>query len=381
MAATPASARSKTTPGAADEATAYQIDPAHDVAASGSALVPPLVKKWGFTIAGAAFSYPVIVSGRVFVTYAYPGQSYGSQLLAVDAATGTKLWQRSLPGTYYWSALTYENGMVFGLSYDGLLKAFDAATGTPLWQRQLVGQYSFSSAPTAFQGIVYTGGAGSGGTVYAVDETNGNVLWTQPVENGDQSSPAVDAGGVYVSYSCPQVYRFQPITGAPIWHKSGPCEGGGGRTPVLSGGKLYVRDEVSFPSGYILNAANGGLLRRFKAGPAPALDSSVAVFLTQVNGPLMAIDLTTGIGLWSMRGDDQLTTAPVIAGGVVYEGSGTGQLAALDEFTGSLLWQTNVGSAIPAPDEHNVSQPLTGLGIGSGLLVVPAGATLVAYGN
>jgi outer membrane protein assembly factor BamB len=65
----------------------------------------------------------------------------------------------------------------------------------------------------------------------------------------------------------------------------------------------------------------------------------------------------------------------------VYEGSGTGQLAALDEFTGSLLWQTNVGSAIPAPDEHNVSQPPTGLGIGSGLLVVPAGATLVAYGN
>ena len=35
--------------------------------------------------------------------------------------------------------------------------------------------------------------------------------------------------------------------------------------------------------------------------------------------------------------------------------------------------------AIPAPDEQNVSQPLTGLAAGQGLLVVPAGNVLRAY--
>ncbi len=41
----------------------------------------------------------------------------------------------------------------------------------------------------------------------------------------------------------------------------------------------------------------------------------------------------------------------------------------------------NVGSAIPAPDEHNVSQPLTGLAIGLGHLVVPATRTVTVYGS
>jgi hypothetical protein len=38
-----------------------------------------------------------------------------------------------------------------------------------------------------------------------------------------------------------------------------------------------------------------------------------------------------------------------------------------------------VGSGIPAPDEQSVSQPLTGLGAGQGLLVVPSGDLLSAY--
>ena len=41
----------------------------------------------------------------------------------------------------------------------------------------------------------------------------------------------------------------------------------------------------------------------------------------------------------------------------------------------------NAGSAIPAPDEHNVSQPLTGMAIGLGHLVVPGTRTVTVYGN
>jgi hypothetical protein len=47
----------------------------------------------------------------------------------------------------------------------------------------------------------------------------------------------------------------------------------------------------------------------------------------------------------------------------------------------STVWSTNVGAAIPGPDEATVSQPLTGLGAGQGLLVVPAGNRLAAYGS
>ncbi len=44
-----------------------------------------------------------------------------------------------------------------------------------------------------------------------------------------------------------------------------------------------------------------------------------------------------------------------------------------------MLWTINVGTGIPGPDEQNVSQPLTGLGISGGTVAVPAGSTLVVY--
>jgi len=43
-------------------------------------------------------------------------------------------------------------------------------------------------------------------------------------------------------------------------------------------------------------------------------------------------------------------------------------------------WSTNVGAGIPGPDEQDVSVPLTGLATSEGLIVVPAGDTLVALG-
>jgi fibronectin type 3 domain-containing protein len=54
-------------------------------------------------------------------------------------------------------------------------------------------------------------------------------------------------------------------------------------------------------------------------------------------------------------------------------------LYALNAATGAVAWSTNVGAAIPRPDEHNAVQ-LTGLGAGQGLLVVPAANTLTAFG-
>ena len=43
-------------------------------------------------------------------------------------------------------------------------------------------------------------------------------------------------------------------------------------------------------------------------------------------------------------------------------------------------YMSMVGAAIPAPDEQNALLT-TGLGAGDGLLVVPAGSILAAYGN
>ena len=84
---------------------------------------------------------------------------------------------------------------------------------------------------------------------------------------------------------------------------------------------------------------------------------------------------------WSCTGDGGLVTAPIVVQGTVFVGSSTGTLYGLDLRRGRVLWSTDVGTPISGPDEQNVSQPHTGLGAGQGLLAVPAGSRLVAYGR
>lgn len=360
-------------PPPATPAVAYQLNAAH-TGVSADAVAAQPTRRWSVDLGGKV-SYPLIVGGRVYVTVADTA-GYGSRLFALDATTGATAWGPvELGGPYYWSGIAYDGGRVYAVNGSGTMQAFDAATGAPRWAVQLPGQYSFSSAPTASGGVVYTGGAGSGGTVYAVDGATGTVKWTHPVANGDQSSPAVSASGVYVSYSCGNTYDLNPTTGSTIWTRAPGCSGGGGKTPVLANGRLYVRD---FSAPATLDAATGDLLGSFvSSGPAPAVDSSTVY--DQKGGTLTASSVTSGAARWSFTGDGSLTSAPLVAGSTVFVASGAGTLYALASATGAVTWSGAVGAGVLAPDEQNVSQPLTGLATSGGLLVVPAGTRLAAF--
>jgi len=356
----------------ADQAVAYQLDAQHDGYITGSTLTAPLSQAWSTTLPGP-ISYPLIVNGVVYVT-AKAGTTGSTTLYAINQGTGAVLWSRGLGGTDPWSGLAYDDGQVFTVNYGGELTAFDVDTGGINWSEQLPGQYEFSSAPTASGGIVYTGGAGTGGTVYAVDEGSGSLLWTASVANGDDSSPAVDGFGVYVNYAANQDYAFDPVTGAQLWHYSTGSDGGTGKTPVLGDGMVFTRD---LGGNLMLDEGTGANDGSYSATPAPAVGGGLAYALD--GGTLTAIgNYGLGTNAWTFSGDGDLDTAPLIIGNLVFEGSSSGNIYALNS-SGQTAWSANVGSAIPAPDEQDVSQPLTGLGAGEGTLIVPAGSTLVAY--
>jgi outer membrane protein assembly factor BamB len=211
-----------------------------------------------------------------------------------------------------------------------------------------------------------------------VRESDGSLAWSASVENGDDSSPAVSSSGVYVSYACAQTYDFNPIGGALNWHYSTSCEGGGGRTPVLAGGRLYVRDWACCSA--ILDASTGALVGPFGTqtlpSPAPAVDSSEVYYLQ--NGTLTASSISTGQAAWTFTGDGTLASAPIIAGGTVIVGGTSGELYGLSAATGAVQWSTNVGGPIQAASEQNLSAPDPGLSTSGGLLLVPTGSELVA---
>ncbi|MCX4396589.1 PQQ-binding-like beta-propeller repeat protein [Streptomyces sp. NBC_00053] len=378
MLVTPVGAQPAQTVGAS---TTYQINARHDGSLVDTAVgAPPLSRKWSRDL-GGNISYPIVAGGRVFVTATSPDER-GTVLHAIDAATGENAWGPvDLGDSSWWSALAYGGGRLYAQKYDGVLTAFNPVTGAKIWTVALPGQYSFTSPPTFAGGVVYTGGAGSGGTLYAVNAADGTVLWTQPVANGDSSSPAVTANGVYVSYACEQTYAFDPKSGNPVWHHETDCSGGGGRTPVLADGGVWVRDDAGMtPS--VLNASDGQVRGTYEVSgrpPAPAFDGRQGYFVD--DGVLQERHSRTLATRWKFEGDGQISTAPIVVNGYVYVGSRTGRLWALNGATGQSVWTTDVGAPIKGPDEHNASPPLTGLGAGGGLVVVPATHLLVAYGQ
>lgn len=374
------------------QAVAYQIDPAHTGSQS-DGLTPPLVQRWSrdFGNSFTTISYPLIVEGKVFVLVDN-GNNYGSNLYALDAATGATVWGpfQDTFANHNFAGLTYDAGRVFVLNWDGVLRAFDASSGAMVWQTYLGGAYpdgrvlyQFTSPPTAVAGTVYLSGAGVGAEMLAVSEQDGTLKWSKAINGGEHSSPAVSSSSVYVSYAGAATSAFSPLTGQLLWQFR-TAAGGGGRTPVLFNNRLYVRDLV-FRGFIILDASTGAQLGAFDVGhigptpPAPAFSGSMGYFgyfANNIQG-LKALDTATLATKWSFNGDSSINTAPIVDNGYVYVASYNGTLYALDAQTGASVWTTNLGANMLGPDEDNAKM-LTGFAAADGLLVVSAGNRLIA---
>jgi outer membrane protein assembly factor BamB len=355
-----------------DPAVSYRINPTHAGFQAANLTSRRLGKRWSRDLGGVV-SYPLVASGKIFVTVANAG-SYGSALVALDEKTGRTVWGPiDLGGTYNFSGAAYDQGKVFVVNGDGLLRSFDANYGTPGWSIKAEGQYSFGSAPTASGGSVYLVGAGSGGTMYAFSEASGATRWTAPVV-GTDSSPAVSTEGVFTAFACGHADDFDPSTGTRIWHHNAACSGGGGATAVLYQGKVYVRDSIS--GNLTLDARTGNAVGTFSATTNPAFSGKTGFFLS--GETLRSLDLGSGTIQWSFAGDGSLVSAPVVAGDTVYVASSSGIVYALNAPTGRVVAEVDTQSAISATDEHNAVQR-TGLAVGDGLLLVPAGTVLLAY--
>jgi outer membrane protein assembly factor BamB len=351
-----------TSPG--DQATAYQLDSEHDGYMADAGLAAPLTQAWSDNFPDSVW-YSLIVNGTVFIT------TGNKMVYALNQATGSTIWSHAVGGVYTWSGLTYDRGRVFVLDSSGVLTAFDATSGSVAWSEQLPGQYGFLSPPTARNGIVYATGDGAGGTVYAAQEGDGHLLWTLSGNFGATSSPAVSATGLYVSSGCQETWGFDPVLGAPLWHFVSSCVGGGGLTPVVANGHVFVNGT---PLGsVVLSSSSGAPQGSFNPGPAPAVANGVAFML---EGSTLSAVGNAGLGdtQWTFTGDGKLDTAPIVVGGLVIVGSSAGNVYALDAATGATSWSTSVGAPVPGNDSQSFAAA-------NGTLLVSAGSQLVAYRN
>jgi outer membrane protein assembly factor BamB len=366
------------------EAVAFHIDAAHTGVSRVMAPAFPASAAWTKTFEGQ-LSYPLIAAGKVFVVESAFQSGNVVRLHALDRSTGAVAWGPVVfPGTTQSAAHAFDKGKVFVTTFDGLVLSFDAATGQPGWSTKLPGSYGFVTAPTAAAGVLYVGDGGSG-SVLALDESNGTVLWTARVNGGGSSIPSITAGGVFVAYPC-QYYSLAATSGAELWHYNGACSGGGGTTVPVSQGAAYVRD-FDFTTTFapfidVRDAATGTSRTRhtslgvFSLGPIPAVTTD-AVFVLE-GGTLRRFDGSLAHAGWSFAGDGTLATAPIVLDSAVVVAGTSGTIYAIDAVSGTQLWSAPLPSGVDSATDINVLMP-TGLAAGEGYLVAPAGKTLTAF--
>jgi outer membrane protein assembly factor BamB len=323
-----------------------------------------------WSVSAESPSYPIIAEDRVVVTER-GDENDGTRLVAFDARSGREAWSHPISGTYFWSNAAYDGGRLFVVNFDGLLRAFQATDGAQLWTVKMPDQYAFSAPPTAVDGVVYLLGGGSAGTLYAVNESDGTVVWTADAGGDGSSSPSVAGGRIAVSAGC-GTSSFD-LAGNAKWSVRQDCPGIGASTSAVWEEHVYSRVN----GGVSLALSDGSVQGAFASDLIPAFAGGL--MYTVNGGRLDALEATTGVERWHVVPRDPLVTAPLVMGDWVVAAGGGGTVYAFDRDTGATVWSDRISSTIAAPDEQDVSLPLTGLGAAGPLLVVPTTNRLAAY--
>lgn len=152
---------------------------------------------------------PAVANGKV-----YFGIMNGT-LLCVSEGNGTEIWRCT--GNYLQSSPTIYEGKVYITSSSGhqpvAISALDMETGRYLWNysvRDILNNPTIEriSSPAIANGILYVGSID--GYFYALNATDGTLIWDYNIKTPMESSPAVSDGLVYIGTLDGFLYCFGP---------------------------------------------------------------------------------------------------------------------------------------------------------------------------
>lgn len=180
----------------------------------------------------------IVASGDVLYTLYTPATGAEERVIALDAASGTTLWERGSqvtmhpdmnmeygPGPHSTPLLV--GGRLFTMGVVGRLQALDPKTGAVLWAHELwddwggkVMNRGYSCSPLAWRDTVVVAVGGDGPGLVAFDQKDGSVRWKSPGFDVSPSSPVlIDVGGQeqIVFFAVGEVIGFEAATGRLLW--------------------------------------------------------------------------------------------------------------------------------------------------------------------
>jgi outer membrane protein assembly factor BamB len=316
---------------------------------------------WKFEPGAAVQSSPVLGGGLLYI-----GSDNG-RLYALRPSTGEEVWNRSF-GEF--STIQSTPAFSFGTVYVGSqngsnsgLFALNASDGSILWS--VPDDRGIAASPAVVNGTVYS--CSQNGSVIAVNATTGEVLWTAGMGGEIWSSPAVEDGCVYAATIQGEAFALWAANGSLRWSLSLPDTWTIYSSPSLSNGTVYIGAASYSELGgelLALNSSSGAEIWRFSAcqgdySTAAVGDGTVFAHVwnkTAGGGYLVALPaedpngdgvISSGEMLWSFQTMDfEGGSSPLVTDNMVLVGSTNGNLYAVDRLTGSPAWNTSLGGII-----------------------------------
>ncbi len=196
---------------------------------------PQLKVSWRAPIS-SGYSGPTVADGRVYVMDRVDMPKQIERVLAFDAKTGEELWKHAYDCVYSGvqyvagprASVSIDDGRAFSLGTMGHLFALDAASGTILWQKDLLKDYKIrmpiwgiaaSPLVTGDLVIVQIGGE-DGACLVAFDKRSGTEKWRALDDDASYSAPIIiqQAGRrVLVCWTGDNVAGLDPASGKVYW--------------------------------------------------------------------------------------------------------------------------------------------------------------------
>ena len=276
----------------------------------------------------------------------------GGATLASAPGTANQMW-RFATGSFVYSSPAVSDGLVFVTSYDMNAYAIDEYSGQQKWSFN-TGSVIFSS-PAVANGIVYFASR-NGGILYALNEQTGSEIWGRGYLNYFiASSPAVADGkvfyGSWCAASCFQNGQFVALdanTGAVVWANATLPSAPLSSSPAVDSGRVFFGlDDGSVTA---LNETTGKAMWRVVPGGAVPVRNALAVAYGRVYigtaTKFFALDEITGATDWSFNTGNTNSTSAAVSNGIVYFGTGKGNVYAVNATTGAQKWVAATGAAV-----------------------------------
>lgn len=288
---------------------------------------------------GRGLSCPIVAGGRVFLTASSGWRDDRLHVLAFDAASGRKLWERRFEatGSTYCHEKTcmaaptpaWDGERLYALFATFDLFAFDAE-GQLLWYRalgrdypELSNQVGFASSPVPIRNaLLAIFDTDSEAMAIAFDGTTGRNLWSAPRERGIfWASPLVVGSDPQIGLlPSPQGLNAREArTGRSLWTWAGKLDGIA--SPCWMDGSVYL------PGGELVSldlpGSNAEPVVRWKTNRLRTSTASPLVFdgkAFAINsaGVLTCASTQSGEILWQERLKGPFSASPVAGGGRIY---------------------------------------------------------------